>query len=178
MFKLNILLFIYVVPSFAVSTSELKCEVCCRLVELIQKNVSSVDPSRVVQVLNFRLDENGNNPSNIVPLSRSQIYLSEVMDSVCKQMSDYVRATFKENGTLTVMPLVLDGKMNPLMSEVDVIQDSDLNKSLEYYCDDIVDDIADDIYKIMKSENNKNVVDAICTDTVNLCPIKKNRVEL
>ncbi|XP_050530212.1 protein seele-like, partial [Daktulosphaira vitifoliae] len=173
-----LVIFVYFVHCYAFSTSELKCEICCRLVELIQKNISSVEPSRVSQVGNFRIDEKGNHQSNIVPLSRSQVYLSEVMDSVCKQMSDYVRAIFKENGTLIVMPLLVNGKMNPLMSDVDIVQDSDLNKSLEYYCDYIVDDIEEDVYRIIKTENNENIVDAICIDTIKLCPIYKNRVEL
>ncbi|XP_050433277.1 protein seele-like [Adelges cooleyi] len=176
--KYLLMTFALFVPSLAVDTSELKCQVCSSLVELIQQNVSSVSPTRVVQVSNFRLDDNGNQPKQMVPLSRSQVYLSEVMDSVCKKMADYVRATFKENGTLIVMPLMVDGKMNPLMSEVDVVQDSDLNKSLEYYCDDIVDDIEDDVIKIMKSETSKNAVYAICSEAVQLCPIKQNRLEL
>jgi len=153
--------------------------VCCRLVEEIQRNVSSVNPSKVVvQVSNYRLDSNGNQPKQTVPLARSQVYLSEVMDSVCEKMDDYVRATFKTNGSLIVMPLLLDGKMNSLMNEVDVIQDSDLNKSLKYYCQEIVDDIEDDIISIMKSKNDLDVVHYICTKVTQLCPEKPNKLEL
>lgn len=165
-------------PCIAVDTSQLKCQVCCRLVEEIQRNVSSVDPSYVVQVANFRLDGNGDQPKRTVPLARSQMYLTEVMDSVCEKMNDYVRATFKENGTLTVMPLLLDGKMNPLMNEVDVVQDSDLNKSLQYYCEDIVNDIEDDLISIIKSEDDDKVVYSICTKVAKLCPNRENKIEL
>jgi len=161
----------------AVDTSELKCQVCCRVVEEIQRNVSSVNPSYVVQVVNFRLDGDGNQPKRTVPLARSQMYLTEVMDSVCEKMDDYVRATFKENGTLTVMPLLLDGQMNPLMNEVDVVQDSDLNKSLRYYCEDIVNDIEDDLISIIKSEDDKSIY-SICTKISKLCPNKENKDEL
>ena len=49
-------------------------------------------------------------------------------------MDDYVRATWKTNGTLTLLKLITDdGKMNSDMAEVDLIQDDDLNKSLKYY---------------------------------------------
>lgn len=171
------LFFALLLPCLAVDTSQLKCQVCCRLVEEIQRNVSSVDPSIVVQVANFRLDGNGNQPKRTVPLARSQMYLTEVMDSVCEKMNDYVRATFKENGTLTVMPLLLGGKMNPLMNEVDVIQDSDLNKSLQYYCEEIVNDIEDDLITKIKSED-EHVVYSICTEVAQLCPIKGSRTEL
>lgn len=49
-------------------------------------------------------------------------------------MSDYVRATYKSNGELTILNLISpSGAMNPEMSKVDIIQDDDLNKSLKYY---------------------------------------------
>lgn len=172
------LVFALLVPCIAVDNSQLKCEICCRLVEEIQQNVSSVDASHVVQVNNFRLDGNGDQPKQTVPLARSQMYLTEVMDTVCGKMNDYVRATFKENGTLTVMPLLLNGKMNPMMNEVDVIQDSDLNKSLQYYCEDIVNDIEDDLINIIKSEDDDHVVHLICTEVTKLCPNKRKKVEL
>lgn len=165
------------VPSIAVDTSLLKCEVCCRLVEEVQRNISSVDPSHLVQVANFRLDGNGDQQKRTVPLGRSQMYLTEVMESVCEKMNDYVRATFKNNGSLTVMPLLLDGAMNPMMSQVDIVQDSDLNKSLQYYCEEIVSDIEDDLISIMKSEVD-NAVYSICTEASQLCPERKSKEEL
>lgn len=171
--------FTLLIPCLAtIDTSQLKCEVCCRLVEEIQRNVSSVDTSHVVQVSNFRLDGNGDQSKSTVPLARSQMYLTEVMDSVCGKMSDYVRATYKNNGSLTVIPLLLNGKMNPLMSEVDIVQDSDLNKSLQYYCEDIVSDIEDDLISLIKSEDDNNVVYSICTKTTQLCTNKNNKLEL
>ncbi|VVC34292.1 Domain of unknown function DUF3456 [Cinara cedri] len=161
-----------------IDTSQLRCEVCCRLVEEVQRNVSSVDPLRVVKVTNFRLDGNGDQSKSNVPLARSQMYLTEVMDSVCEKMSDYVRATYKTNGSLTVMPLLLNGQMNPLMSEVDIVQDSDLNKSLQYYCEDIVSDIEDDLTSLIKSEDDNNAVYSICTKTAQLCQNKNKNTEL
>lgn len=173
------MVFALLMPCIAFDSSNLKCEVCCRLVEEIQRNVSSVDPTNIVQVSNFRLDGNGDQIKQTVPLARSQLYLTEVMDSVCEKMNDYVRATFKKNGTLTVMPLIIDGKMNPLMSEVDVVQDSDLNKSLQYHCEDIVDDIEEDLINMIKSEDDDDhIVHSICTNVMKLCPKKNNKVEL
>lgn len=56
------------------------------------------------------------------------------MDNICEKMSDYVRATYKSNGELTILNLISpSGAMNPEMSKVDIIQDDDLNKSLKYY---------------------------------------------
>lgn len=161
-----------------IDTMQLKCEVCRRLVEEVQRNVSSVHPSRVVQVAKARLDGNGDQQKRIVPLARTQIYLNELMDSVCGKMDNYVRATFKNNGSLIVIPLLVNGKMNPLVSQVDIVQDSDLNKSLQYYCEDIVNDIEDDLINIIQSENDSRAVYSICTGVMQLCPNKENKVEL
>jgi hypothetical protein len=49
-------------------------------------------------------------------------------------MDDYVRATYKTSGELTLLRLIgADGQMNPDLSHVDIVQDSDLNKSLKFY---------------------------------------------
>lgn len=69
-----------------------------------------------------------------VPLARSEVHISDVLDGICEKMSDYVRATYKSNGRLTILNLVTpSGGMNPEMSKVDIIQDGDLNKSLKFY---------------------------------------------
>jgi len=49
-------------------------------------------------------------------------------------MNDYVRANKKSNNHLTLINLMSPlGAMNPEISQVDIIQDGDLNKSLPHY---------------------------------------------
>lgn len=49
-------------------------------------------------------------------------------------MDDYIRATYKTSGELTLLRLIgPDGQMNPDLNRVDIVQDSDLNKSLKFY---------------------------------------------
>lgn len=62
------------------------------------------------------------------------MHLSELMDTICEKMDNYVRATTKTSGQLTLLKLMTEeGGMNPNISDVDIIQDSDLNKSLKFY---------------------------------------------
>lgn len=69
-----------------------------------------------------------------VPYARSEVHLSELLENVCNKMEDYVRATYKSTGELTILKLIgSDGKLNEDISKVDIIQDSDLNKSLKFY---------------------------------------------
>lgn len=102
------------------------------LQELDQK-IRSIDPDKTVDVGGYHLDAGGDLKRKVKQQAKSEIYLSDYVDEVCDRMDDYVRATHKENGTLLILNLITDTGLNPLMSEVDVIQDDDLNKSLKYY---------------------------------------------
>lgn len=67
-------------------------------------------------------------------MAKSEVHISDVLDNICEKMSDYVRARYKSTGELTVLNLMTpSGKMNPEISNVDIIQDGDLNKSLKFY---------------------------------------------
>lgn len=55
------------------------------------------------------------------------------MDTVCDKMEDYARAVYKSNGQLAVIPLFKDGKVNPILDEVNLVTDADLNKSLKHF---------------------------------------------
>lgn len=48
-------------------------------------------------------------------------------------MEDYVKANLKSNGEFTLLKIMINGAMNPKTSEVDIIQDDDLNRSLSHY---------------------------------------------
>lgn len=62
------------------------------------------------------------------------MYISDILDNICEKMSDYVRATKKSNNQLILFNLMSStGGMNPRFNEIDIIQDGDLNKSLQHY---------------------------------------------
>lgn len=106
------------------------CEASLKELDLKIKNI---DPDKVVDVGGYHLDVGGNYKKKVKQQAKSEIYLSDYVDEVCNRMDDYVRATWKENGSLMILSLLTEAGMNPLMSEVDVIQDDDLNKSLKFY---------------------------------------------
>lgn len=64
---------------------------------------------------------------------KSETHFSELLENVCVKLDDYVRARYKSNGKLTIFNLISPtGGMNPDMSKVKIVQDSDLNKSLRF----------------------------------------------
>lgn len=49
-------------------------------------------------------------------------------------MDDYAKAHYKKTGRFTLLRMMTrEGGMNPEMSEVDFVQDGDLNKSLKHF---------------------------------------------
>lgn len=69
-----------------------------------------------------------------IPLGRSATHIAILLDVICDNLADYVRATRKSDNQLMIFNLMSpSGGMNPMMSEVDIIQDGDLNKSLQHY---------------------------------------------
>ncbi|XP_067003665.1 protein seele [Anabrus simplex] len=155
--------------SAEVDSKDLRCLVCRAVVEEIENIIQKVDPRKKVDVGSYRLDSDGNQKHKTVPYARSEVHLTEVMDTVCNKMDDYVRATYKSSGELTILKLITEaGTMNPDMSRVDIIQDSDLNKSLKFYCDGIVEENDDAILKFF-GKNEENIDIKLCTDYAKLC---------
>ncbi|KAK7791117.1 hypothetical protein R5R35_003771 [Gryllus longicercus] len=149
---------------------EVRCLVCKAVVDEMDKAVEKVDPKRKVDIGGYRLDSYGNKEQKQVQYARSELHLTEVMEEVCNKMDDYVRGRFKSNNVLTLLKLIDDsGSMNPLMSEVDLIQDSDLNKSLKFYCEGIVEEFEEPILKLY-ADHAENMKTRLCVDSTNLCP--------
>ncbi|XP_017891362.1 protein seele isoform X2 [Ceratina calcarata] len=136
----------------------------------IEGEIAKIDPSREIEIGNYRLDAQGNIIHKKVPLARSEVHMSDVLDNICEKMSDYVRATYKSNGQLTILNLIdpVGGGMNPEMSKVDVVQDGDLNKSLKYYCEEIVEEHEESIISLFVREE-RNIRGQLCTDVAKLC---------
>ncbi|XP_012527843.1 protein seele [Monomorium pharaonis] len=152
-----------------VDLKHLKCLVCRATIEELENEVLKSNPDKLVDVSNFRMDAEGNTISRKVPLGRSETHISILLDNICSKLSDYVRATRKSDNQLVIFNLLSpSGGMNPMMSEVDVIQDGDLNKSLEHFCNAIVDEFEEDIVSLYVDgvHNKKN---ELCTKMTHLC---------
>lgn len=144
--------------------------VCKAVVSEIEEEVAKVDPKKKIDVSGFRLDSDGNSVGKSVIMAKSEMFLSEVMDKLCEKMDDYLRATYKKTGKFTLLKIMIDGKMNPLSSEVDFIQDEDMNKSLGHYCLEFIENYEDVILKHFKAETLDEHLDIrICSEDCGYC---------
>lgn len=52
----------------------------------MEKEIKKVDPRRRVEVSGFRLDPNGQSKTKSIQYSKSETFLTELMDSICKPL--------------------------------------------------------------------------------------------
>lgn len=138
----------------------------------MEEAISKIDPQKVVEVGGFRIDGNGNLISKTAKYSKSETYLTELMENVCSKMDDYVKVTKKKTGKLDLLKMNAEdgGGLGSMMSEVDFIQDGDLNKSLPHYCLEILEDQEEAFLKAFMSETLESDLDIrICSQMTTYC---------
>lgn len=65
--------------------------VCKAAIAGMENEIKKVDPRKRVDVGGFRLDQNGQAKTKSIPYSKSETYLTELMESICN--SPYTRDT-------------------------------------------------------------------------------------
>lgn len=152
----------------------MKCLTCRATVDEIRIAQAKVDPKKKAEVKSGRFTLDGSTSGSLIELRKSEQYLTELFegdDGVCKTMDDYAKALHKRTGQLTVLKMMTDGGMNPLMSEVDFVQDQDLNKSLKHYCLELLDEF-DEIFLeyFMADSLPSDLIEKICVERTKVCP--------
>lgn len=149
----------FAIVSARIDPQNLRCLVCRQTFEELNAAIKGVEKWKKVDVGNFRMDASGNTMQQKVPAHRSAVYISEVIDEICKKMDDYVRVYYKSTGKLAIMQLLLpNGGMNPEFSKTKFVTDDDLNKSLEYYCERMFEDNEDEITDLYKNRPEDDIM--------------------
>ncbi|XP_072937792.1 protein seele [Epargyreus clarus] len=146
------------VASAKIDAKNLKCLVCRTIFIELDKTIKSIEKWKKVDVGNFRMDADGNTMQEKVPAHRSAMYISELIDEICKKMDDYVRVYYKATGKLAIMKLLTDDGMNPDFSKTKFVTDDDLNKSLEYYCERMFEENEEEITDLYKNRPEDDVM--------------------
>lgn len=169
--------YLMLIASGNVAGKQVKCLTCQATVDEIRKAQSKVDPKKKAEVKSGRFQLDGNTSGQLIEFRKSEQYLTELFEGdegICKVMDDYAKAKYKSDGSLTVLKMMTEsGGMNPLMSEVDFVQDQDLNKSLKHYCLEILDEY-DELFLeyFMADSLPTNLVDEICNERTKLCALQ------
>ena len=62
-----------------------------------------------------------------------EVHLGELLEDVCEKMDDYAQGHWKDTGVKDLMPIIVDGAMNPRMSEFELLKDANLNRGIKDY---------------------------------------------
>uniref|UniRef100_A0A1B6H002 DUF3456 domain-containing protein n=1 Tax=Cuerna arida TaxID=1464854 RepID=A0A1B6H002_9HEMI len=149
-----------------------KCLVCQRIVEEMNREVEGTSPSLRYQKKGYILDDTKNTEESYIEMRRSDVFLDDVMDRLCEKMNDYARGIHKDTGELEVLPLVIGKNMNPVIQEYNLVQDGDL-ESLEFYCQSVLSEYADVMMNLFKA-GGKDIVSDMCFGT-DLCSEYKRK---
>ncbi|XP_055639966.1 protein seele [Toxorhynchites rutilus septentrionalis] len=154
-----------------INSKEVKCLVCKATMNEMESAVSKIDPRKKIDVGDYRLDATGDSKKRkTISYAKSEMYLTELMESVCDRMDDYAKARYKKSGRPTILKMMVDSGMNPEMSEVDFVQEGDLNKSLKHLCLEIVEDQEEAILKLFQQEDEIKDTDIkLCSEMANVC---------
>lgn len=153
-----------------INPKEVKCLVCKSTMNEMEQAVGKIDPKKKIDVGDYRLDATGDSKKKKTILyAKSEMYLTELMENVCDRMDDYAKARFKKNGRPLVLKMMTETGMNPLMSEVDFVQEGDLNKSLKHLCLEVVEDYEEDIIKMFQEDVVKDTDIRLCSQVANIC---------
>jgi len=147
----------------------LNCLVCKALVEEIEALINKIDPAKKVEVGSHRLNGDGTQSKKLIPYARSQEHLMHVVETVCKGFEDYAQAKYKSSGEPTIIRLMThEGNMSPLMSQVDMVPDEDLNTKLKFYCENQVEDLEDIIFSLFTEEGDNRDIE-LCSKRSQYC---------
>lgn len=153
-----------------IESKELKCLVCKASMAEMELAASKVDPNKKVEVGDYRLDTTGESKKKKKILyAKSEMYLTEMMETVCDRMDDYAKARYKKNGRPIVMKMMTDGGMNPDMANVNFVQEGDLNKTLKHLCLEIVENYDEDIIRMFQEEVVKDTDIRLCSQVAKYC---------
>ncbi|XP_044277881.1 protein canopy homolog 2 isoform X2 [Varanus komodoensis] len=86
---LSIILSLQLSSAFARRSQDLRCGVCRALVDELEWEISQVDPKKTIQIGSFRINPDGSQSIVEVPYARSEAHLTELLERICENMSDY-----------------------------------------------------------------------------------------
>lgn len=159
-----------IVPAQYVDPWDVRCHVCKIVVHEMEEAVEKVDPKKKAEVGGFRLDIDGNAVSKAIQYKKSEIFLTELMETICEKLEDYAKVTYKKDGRLGVLKFAVDGALHPDISEVNFVEDGDLNKSLKHYCLEILEDHEESFLEAFMSEKVPADLDiSICSTKAKYC---------
>ncbi|KAJ8273010.1 hypothetical protein GJAV_G00096320 [Gymnothorax javanicus] len=140
----------------------LYCSACRAIVEELNYSISQVDPKKTIHVGSFRLNPDGTLTDRKVPLARSETHITELLEDVCNNMSDYALHTDPDTKEKSYKRFAPRNGQNDFPDFKDFQFDGpETSNSLKFACETFVEEYEDNIISLFAQEK-ADVADELC----------------
>ncbi|XP_077391835.1 protein canopy-1 [Festucalex cinctus] len=168
------MMFLFICCCWAKRDNMLYCSACRAIVDELNHSIDQVDPKKTINVGSFRLNPDGTMKDKKVPLARSEIHLSELLDAVCSSMSDYALHVDPDTQQKQYMRFVprSTGDFPDLKNFQ--FDGPEAPNALKFACEVIVEELEDDIIALF-SQNTDDAHKELCNIVSDYCNDNTNR---
>ncbi|XP_068091979.1 protein canopy homolog 1 isoform X2 [Hyperolius riggenbachi] len=145
------------------------CGACRALVDELQHEIGKVNPSKTIDVGSFRISPDGTQVQNKVPLVKSEVYLTEVLDGICEKMEDYSLYSdpdTKEKSFKRFAPR--DNEGFPSLNFNNFQFNPGDGSPLKYACERVVEENEEEIFSLV-TQGASNFAYKLCTEIAGFC---------
>lgn len=148
----------------------LYCSACSAIVDEMTYAVSQVDPKKTINVGSFRLSPDGTVRDKKVPLARSEIHLSELLDGLCEHMGDYALYQDPDSGEKRYRRFAprADQNMGDLPDFKNFKFEGPESNALKFACETIREELEDDIISLFQ-QDSQNLQKQLCSNISGYC---------
>ncbi|XP_078581131.1 protein canopy homolog 2-like isoform X2 [Branchiostoma floridae x Branchiostoma japonicum] len=104
-----------------------------------------------------------------IPYARSEVYLTELVETVCEKMNQYAQST--DPDTQKKSYVRTSSRNGETLSLSNISMNQDISKALRFACESIIEDFEDDMVKLFSKEGPKlhELQNSLCMETAELC---------
>lgn len=148
----------------------LYCSACRAIVEEMSYSVSLVDPKKTINVGGFRLSPDGTMRDRKVPLARSEMHLSELLDGLCERMNDYALYQDPDSGEKLYRRFAPRGDqdMRDLPDFKNFKFEGPEGNALKFACETVREELEDDIISVFQ-QDSQNAQQQLCSNMSGYC---------
>uniref|UniRef100_A0A8C6UL51 DUF3456 domain-containing protein n=1 Tax=Neogobius melanostomus TaxID=47308 RepID=A0A8C6UL51_9GOBI len=148
----------------------LYCSACSAIVEEMSYSISQVDPKKTINVGSFRLSPDGSMQDKKVPLARSEMHLSDLLDGLCDRMNDYALHNDPDSGEKRYRRFApREGQdMTDLPDFKHFKFEGPEANALKFACETVREELEDDIISLFQKDS-QDVQQQLCRNISGYC---------
>ncbi|XP_029381290.1 protein canopy-1 isoform X2 [Echeneis naucrates] len=176
-----VLLPVFISSSQGKRDKVLYCSACKAVVAELNYSINKVDPKKTINLGSFRLNPDGTMKDKKVPLARSETHLSELLDGVCRSMSDYALHVDPDTQHKQYMRFAPRSKGVP-RDFPDFknfhFDKPDVSEALKFACETVVEELEDDIISLFRQDvEQEQVQEELCSRVSDFCRYSSHTTE-